>query len=176
MSRLFSLASRGTAKEFFERYGAEDARLAESTGRTLLMAALRNDDPSARVAIAHRLLDDGADAAATVSESGVNALHVLLGAFEHDFEAEAPLVARLLEAGASANAVAARFGTPVVVALDEFIAANPAAAPVLDALAQHGAIDFDVHVQRSGAPVTTLRERVLQGTKPGNPLRTAAEA
>lgn len=45
MSRLFSLASRGSVEGFLERYSADDARLVESSGRTLLMHALRNDDP-----------------------------------------------------------------------------------------------------------------------------------
>ncbi|MDF9714739.1 MULTISPECIES: hypothetical protein [unclassified Nocardioides] len=76
----------------------------------------------------------------------MNALHVLLGVLDHDFTA------------------------------DEFVAANPAAQPLPEALVTHATIDFDAHVQRAGAPVTTLRDRVLAETKEGNPLRRAAEA
>lgn len=171
---LFTTAKRGSLAEFLDGYTAADATLTERSGRTLLHIALTNGDPSARVAIAERLLDDGADA--VIPDAGLTTLHVLFGNPQHDYEAEAGLVERLLAGGADVNAMSKRAGTPIVVALDRSIVPLSAAAPLMEALIQHSSIDFDVHVQRKGAPVTTLRDRIIAETKDGNVLRRAAEA
>ena len=63
----------------------------------LLLRSLGNNDPSARIAIAGQLLDDGADPA--TEDADLTTLHVLLGQGVHDFEAEAPLLKRLLDGG-----------------------------------------------------------------------------
>lgn len=63
----------------------------DSGGATAVTAV---SDTSQRVALATRLLDDGADV-----RDG-HPLHVLLGRNQHDFAAEAPLLERLLDAGA----------------------------------------------------------------------------
>lgn len=84
-----------------------------STGSTLLHLALGNTDPAARVGIAHRLLDDGADAAAVTPSEDVNGLHILFGQTKHDVAAEAGVVRRLLDGGADVNHVSPRWGTPL---------------------------------------------------------------
>ncbi|MGO4784205.1 hypothetical protein [Cryobacterium sp. W22_MBD10_FK3] len=89
--------------DFLTDYEPSLATWAEKDGTTLLTRALCNGDPASRVAIATRLLDDGAHASAA-TDSQVNALHVSLSATAHDFAAEAPLTARLLDEGADINA------------------------------------------------------------------------
>lgn len=120
--------------EFLADYEPSLATWAEKDGTTLLMRALRNGDPASRVAIATRLLDDGADAGAA-TESHVNALHVLLSATAHDFTAETPLLARLLDAGAYINADSGkRWGTPLQTLSRTFKFSDEELAPFYDVL------------------------------------------
>ncbi|HXH81052.1 hypothetical protein [Nocardioides sp.] len=74
---------------------------------TPLALALSNANTDQRVAIANRLLDDGADV-----RQG-QPLHRFLGRNQHDFVAEAPVLERMLDAGADVNEVVAKFGTPL---------------------------------------------------------------
>jgi hypothetical protein len=67
----------------------------------LLFQALSNPDPASRAAIANRLLDDGADAAAI--EARATTINTLLGQVRHDIALEAPLLQRLIEGGADVN-------------------------------------------------------------------------
>ncbi|GGO57470.1 hypothetical protein GCM10012287_53430 [Streptomyces daqingensis] len=134
MHSLARTARRGTYEEFLSRYEPGAARAADSTGRTLLHAALANGDLHARVAIAVRLLDDGADAAALSGAEGFTTLHVLLGRGKHDFPGEAPLLERLLDGGADVNRAVERFGTPLHTAARQFAFTDAALAPFYDVL------------------------------------------
>lgn len=67
----------------------------------LLFQALSNTDPVARAEIAHRLLDEGADAAHLQAQA--TTINVLLGQVQHDIELEAPLLRRLIAGGADVN-------------------------------------------------------------------------
>jgi hypothetical protein len=89
-------------KPSWVRYGYDDTT-------TLLNLALANPDPVQRVALAHRLIDDGVDV------NRWQPLHVLLGRNNHDFELEAPLVQRMLDEGADVNRVVRdkKRGTPL---------------------------------------------------------------
>src|SRR5690349_2352237 len=107
-------AMQGTAEEFRAAYQPGTANEAlDPAGRTLLHVALGNNDPASRVAIAEALLDDGADATTLSGAERYTVLHILFGRLTHDFELEAPLLKRLLDAGADVNAVAADVGTPL---------------------------------------------------------------
>lgn len=67
----------------------------------LLFQALSNPDPVARAAIAHRLIDDGADTAAIGARA--TTINTLLGQVRHDVALEAPLLQRLIDGGADVN-------------------------------------------------------------------------
>ena len=97
MGDLFRTARRGTYEEFVAVHEPARANVADSTGSTLLHAALANKPPE-RARIAGRLLDDGADAAA-VTSAGVTTAHVLLGSARLDAATDAPLLRRLLDGG-----------------------------------------------------------------------------
>ncbi|MDF2846683.1 MAG: hypothetical protein K0R97_665 [Oerskovia sp.] len=124
---------RQSESEFLADYDLSLANWADGQGTTLLMYALRNPEPASRAAIAGRLLDDGADPAAT--SGGTNALHVLLSATSHDFAAEAALLARLLEGGADINAdTGDRWGTPLQTLARTFKFSDEELAPFYDVL------------------------------------------
>jgi ankyrin repeat protein len=104
---------------------------ASSIADELLLRSLGNNDVTARIAIASQLLDDGADPAAQYKD-GVNTLHVLLGGGLHDFEAEVPLLKRLLDGGADINKVIRKFGTPLETLAAQFKFSDETLAPFYD--------------------------------------------
>lgn len=112
MTSAHTAAKSRSYEEFLAVYDG-DALAVHSTGLTLLHRALGNRHLDARVAIANRLLDDGANAAAVVLPEGYSALHILFGQTSHDFVHEAALLDRLLDGGADVNRNAARWGTPL---------------------------------------------------------------
>ncbi|WP_110180939.1 ankyrin repeat domain-containing protein [Nocardioides solisilvae] len=111
---LVSLARWAGADRVLAAYRPDDvASVDPGTGWSLLHAVLDNPDVEARLTVAHRLLDDGADATATTPE-GLTPAHVLLrGHGERDAVREAGLLQRLLDLGADPNAVARKVGTPL---------------------------------------------------------------
>lgn len=115
MADIEELVRKGTLEEFLEVYEPGDATAWRGyEDITLLHRAAGNVDPASRVAIASRLLDDGADASAIAMREKFTVLHMLFAASRHDFEAEAPLLERLLDAGADINHVAGgNWGTPI---------------------------------------------------------------
>lgn len=132
MTNLSFIAGNGSLDEFLAEYEPSDAMWASpSTGEPLLKFAVGNHDADARVAIATRLLDDGADPSWS-ADNGTNLLHVLLGRRTHDFAAEAPLVARLIAGGADINEVAVRFGTPLETATMRSAYTDEELAPIYD--------------------------------------------
>lgn len=132
MTDLSFIAGNGSYEEFLAEYEPSDAAWASpSTGETLLKFAVGNHDVEARIAIATRLLDDGADPAYSM-ENGTNLLHVLLGRRKQDFAAEAPLLERLIAGGADINKVIARFGTPLETATVDSAFTEAELAPAYD--------------------------------------------
>ena len=109
LQRLYHAAHGGTYTEFMATYRSSDAMGPE--GSRLLEIALGRE-PEVRVAMASRLLDDGANPA-TKDEDGLTMLHILVDGHYHDFGAEAPLLQRLLNGGADVNAVHKKRGTPL---------------------------------------------------------------
>ncbi|WTW99862.1 hypothetical protein OG216_43820 [Streptomycetaceae bacterium NBC_01309] len=132
-------AQTGSLDEFLDAYDSSQAN-AEVRGRSILMGALTNVDPSARRAIATRLLADGADA--TTTSGDVNALHALLGSARLDPELEAPLLRRLLDGGADVNAVADTYGTPLQLLMSQFAYTDEVLAPLYDVLFARGDLDL----------------------------------
>ena len=98
-----------TAEEFLDAYDPETwpSGVDRVRRRPLLWSAIDNPDPATRALIAHRLLDDGADASVTISD-GYTLLHGFLGRHARDPEIDPPLIRRLIAAGADMNRAAGR--------------------------------------------------------------------
>lgn len=126
-----------------------------STNQTVLFGALQNRDPSTRVAMANRLLDDGADAS-VVTTTGVTLLHVLLTQREHDPQAEGPLIARLLEGGADPNKPDSKFGAPLAMLYNSGIPDDQAEPMYLPFFARD---DLDLDAPES--KLRSVREAIL---------------
>ncbi|AZZ56780.1 hypothetical protein C7V51_13535 [Rathayibacter iranicus] len=112
--------------------------------------AVVNEDPRARLAIANRLLDDGADPS-LVSTSGdrINVLHALWGrARDRDPEGEAALIARLLDGGADINLRSPRFGLPLTMLLTDISASREYIRAAFAAVTAHSRPDLTAHVDR----------------------------
>lgn len=139
--RVVHVAKMGTLEQFLAEYDPSQANAVDGNGRSVLLAALGNTDPAARVAIANRVLDDGADAA-VVSPSGSSALHVLLGQVHHDYPAEATLLRRLLDGGADVNAVMPKFGTPLQTLNAQLNRSDEQFAPFYDVLFARSDLDL----------------------------------
>jgi len=134
-------SSRQSEGEFLADYDPNLAAWSDGRGMTLLMISLRNPEPSARFAIASRLLDDGADPSASTLDQ-VNALHVLLSATSHDFTAEPTLLHRLLEGGAYINADSgSRWGSPLQTLSRTFKFSDAQLAPFYDLLFTRAELD-----------------------------------
>ena len=127
-SALFAALTRGTLDDLLAAYEPSCVGYDGYSSGTLLTLALTNGDPSQRVAIAGRLLDDGADV--TVGQP----LHVLLGRGEHDADAEAILLARMLDAGADVNELHPERGTPLETVAAQFRFSDRDLAPFYDVL------------------------------------------
>lgn len=146
-------SARKSEPEFLADYDPSLATWDDGRGMTLLMYALRNPDPSARLAIASRLLDDGADASASTPD-GVNALHILLSATSHDFATEPALLTRLLDAGADINADSgSRWGTPLQTLSRTFKFSDEDLAPLYDVLFARPELDVTTP-SRKGRSIT----------------------
>lgn len=138
---LIGAAAGASVEEFLAEYDVSHANDKTSTGSTILLEALGNTDPEARLAIANRLLDDGADASAT-QPSGINALHILFGARSHKFDQEAVLAQRLIDGGADVNGVGAKFGTPLQTLARNFAYSDDEYAPLYDVLFSRRDLDL----------------------------------
>jgi hypothetical protein len=158
--RVYFSATKSEA-EFLADYEPALATWTEKDGMTLLMRALRNGDPASRVAIAARLLDDGADASAA-TDSHVNALHVLLSATAHDFAAEAPLLARLIDEGADINADSGSpWGTPLQTLSRTFKFSDADLAPFYDVLFARPELDVTT-ANSQGRSVTESAQAAIR--------------
>lgn len=130
LQSLYHAVHGGTYAEFIAAYHPSDAKGPES--HRLLEAALGRE-PDVRVAMASRLLDDGANPAAK-DDHGLTALHVLLASHDHDFDTEAALLQRLLDGGADVNAVYKKNGTPLETIASVFKYDEDQLAPFYDVL------------------------------------------
>ncbi len=161
MPSLSEAASLGGSAEFLAEYDPSQAvGWVSGTGQTLLHLAVGNPDPEARVAIATRLLDDGADATALLAPQGYTALHILFGAAEHDVVAEAPLVERLLDAGLDVNAVAARSGTALQTLASQLKFSDETLAPFYDVLFARPDLDLLVPGKMGRSSLESARRLV----------------
>lgn len=144
-SAMSAAITRGTYQDFLAQYTPANVHY-DGYSRSMLDMALNNKDLQARVQIANRLLDDGADV-----EQGHPA-HVLVGASRHDFDAEAPLLDRLLDSGADVNHVLPKFGTPLETAASQFAFSDRDLTPFYDVLLARPDIDF-LRESLNGRPV-----------------------
>lgn len=106
MTSLFLLAGSGTAADFRAAFTATD------DATDLLIPALTNPNAAERAKIAMFLLDQGADV--NGDSEGRSPMHVLFAQQKHSFKQEAPLVERMLEAGADINQRERRGDLPIL--------------------------------------------------------------
>jgi hypothetical protein len=144
VTTLTEAAAYGTLEQFLAVYEPGQARTyTDVTGATPLLLALGNTDPVARAAIAHHLLDDGADATAVWGDARLTTLHLLLGHNRHDVAADATLLERLLHAGADINAVAgAGRGTSIQTLAARLTVTDEELAPFDDVLLARPDLDL----------------------------------
>jgi hypothetical protein len=148
---VFTLAPWADAARILAAYEPGDAdRVEPGSGWTLLHLVLDNPDVDARLRVAHRLLDDGADPALATPE-GLTPAHILLRRHgERDFVREAALLRRLLDAGADVNAVAGNgVGTPLNCLAGMSNYEETSRMPVYDVLLAHPGLDPLTKVGRS---------------------------
>lgn len=122
MKSPWYLAGSGTYEEFCASYDLSTVPIGTVNDlNELLLQAMTNMDSQARLAIANRLLDDGADASwVDTGSDRVNVFHVLWGRErDRDVEGEATLVARLLDEGADINWRSPRFGLPLTMLMSD---------------------------------------------------------
>ncbi|MHC2185609.1 ankyrin repeat protein [Rathayibacter agropyri] len=144
-------AKDGTYEEFCAGYDPATMPFDVTAGGLgFLGKAVVNEDPRARLAIANRLLDDGADPS-LVSTDGdrINVLHALWGREQvRDPEAEAALIARLLDGGADINLRSPRFGLPLTMLLTDISASHEYLRAAFAAVTAHSRPDLTAHVDR----------------------------
>ncbi|MDR6865503.1 ankyrin repeat protein [Microbacterium resistens] len=151
MASPIMAASYGTYEEFCEVYDPGAMPFDATLGVVgLLGEAVSNKDPRARLAIANRLLDDGADPS-LVSTSGdrVNVFHVLWGRErDRDPEGEAALIGRLLDGGADINLRSPRFGLPLTMLVTDISASKEYTRAAFAAAIVHSQPDLTAHVDK----------------------------
>ena len=135
-SALHTALTYGTLEDLGKVYKPAIVNYDGFSGTTLLGLALSHSDHVQRVALANRLLDDGADV-----RRG-HPLHRLLGRNSHNFDAEAPLLARMLDAGADVNEVDPKFGTPLETLAGKGKFSDVALTPFYDVLLARPDLDL----------------------------------
>ncbi|MEO8527728.1 MAG: hypothetical protein ABI435_01485 [Pseudolysinimonas sp.] len=142
------LASRATLEEFLAAY--DPTMIPFKTyvgGATVLFGAVANPDPQARIDIANRLLDDGADPSIVTTDRNdrVNVLHVLWSrAHERDIPREGELVARLIDGGADINIRSPRFGPPLLEMIDHAVISLEYLYAMWDVVVAHSEPDMSI--------------------------------
>ena len=121
---------------------ADGARTWRTQDRGALAVALGNRTPENRLAIASWLLDQGADGSFVLEHDNVGALHILFSHEPHDYEGEAVLTTRLIEAGADVNLVSPRFGSPLAILAAAFKFSDATLQPLYSALIGSGKLDL----------------------------------
>lgn len=151
-------AEEANEQEFLAAYdpAVTPAYQSEVVGDTVLFGALSNLDPDARVTIANRLLDDGADPS-VVTRSGTTVLHVLLANPEPSPEGDAHLLRRLLAGGAPINRVDSKRGAPLAILFDNYMLEDDEAEPYYEAFFERPDLNLDT---QGNMGLRTVRESI----------------
>lgn len=153
------VARSGTEQEVLALYEpAMATSWTEGSGRSFLHCVLANKDPQVRVALAERVLDDGADAAQLTSE-GRTTGHVLLAQKRYDPPVEAPLLRRLLDSGSDVNrvVVARQAGTPLYTLAEQFTFTDEFFAPFYDVVFARDDLDLVTPTLHGRSDLETFR-------------------
>jgi len=158
MTNPIYLAEEADEQEFLAVYdpAVTPTYQSEAAGDTVLFGALFNPDPDARVAIANRLLDDGADPS-IVTRSGATVLHVLLTNPDLDAEGDAQVLRRLLAGGAPINRIDSKRGAPLAILFDNYTLEDDEAEPLYEAFFERPDLDLDA---RGNMGLRTVRESI----------------
>lgn len=115
----------------------------------MLLGAVSNRDPRERAQIVELLLNDGADVSYVSAGDKINVLHVLLGNSlkQVDVKYDAPLLRRLIDAGADVNLRSPRFGRPIEL-LRRLPLSDEESFQLADAFFSSPDIDLDALVRR----------------------------
>lgn len=111
------VADSSSYDDFLVTYTPDWVNFVGSEGVSTLEGAAANRDPDARIAIANRLLDDGADPSTHSPHTSV--LHNLLSRKNLDPIRDAALLRRLLDGGADVNFSVPKHGRPFSVFLQQ---------------------------------------------------------
>lgn len=144
MTNPILLAEEADEEEFLAAYdpAVTPTYQSETVGSTVLFGALSNLDPDARVAIANRLLDDGADPS-VVTRNGTTVLHVLLANPEPGPEGDAHVLRRLLAGGAPINLIDSKRGAPLAILFDNYSLEDDEAEPYYEAFFERPDLNLD---------------------------------
>lgn len=151
-SALYNVLRTGTLDQLDAVYTSTNVHYDGFSEQTLLELVLGNKNLRGRVEIAHRLLDDGADVRAG------KPLHVLVDQNEHDFETEAILLKRMLDAGADVNQISPKAGTPLETAAAKFKFSDRDLTPFYDVLLARPDIDFLTESLNGRTVIARLRK------------------
>lgn len=164
-SDVGTAAQFGTYAEFLAAYQSSMAAMWAERGRSLLHQALCNTDSVERTSIAHRLLEDGADAAMVTSD-GWSTAQLLTGRVHIDRrpDLDVPLLTALFDAGCDINHVHPVRGTALVQLAAHFRMSDDELEPYYEAFLARPDLDpTSVRGQRSDL-ATIRRWRRRRGT------------
>lgn len=153
----------GHSPLFMNQYGTFEEFLAsveerpEVDWRPGLTQVSYNKDVRARVAIFNWMLDHGASLKAQCRGDKVNVLHAFFFERVHDFSLEAPLLQRLLDAGANINQYSPRFSLPLKVMLDNFYFRDEYAGLVYDVIFSRPDVDWEAFADVTSGERRSLR-------------------
>lgn len=150
-------AQYGTYAEFLAGYRSSMAATWASRGRGLLQMALCNTDSVERTSIAHRLLDDGADAAMVTSD-GWSTAQLLVGRVDIDRrpDLDVPVLTALFDAGCDVNHVHPVRGTAFVQLAARFMMSDDELAPYYEAFLARPDLDL-TSVRGRRSDLATIR-------------------
>lgn len=168
-------ASEQTYEEFLSWYDPKTTPYWRVGDSTALSGAVANPSVENRIAIANRLLDDGAVATIVLKSNQTNLLHHLFEQREHDWVREARLVQRLIDGGADINQRSPKFGPPLKTLYEE-ARGDAALGPLYDIIFALPNLDFDIFVSKtSGNAPYSLRELIERGVRKREMARRISE-
>lgn len=154
MPSVFSIVHSGTVEELRRAFDPETDSVDD-----LLFVALARHAPVDRVALANFLLDHGADASRISDGSSV--LNLLCSSPECDFELEAPLLQRLLVAGADVNHRDQYGDVPLTELQNHPVALDAEMVPFYEVLLDWPALDLSLPVNPAKPDGLNIRESVF---------------